>query len=76
MENLEAQAANSRRPVYLPAEWGRLVGVEKTAANHYTLFLQADSGEIYLVGLIQSGKYLFLDTYDDGGTALVIRREP
>lgn len=76
MQNLEVEAARSRRPAYLPPEWGRLVAVEKTGNVNYTLFLAADNGEIYVVRLIQSGDYLYLDTYDNGGVALVLQREP
>ena len=73
---LGVDAADSRLPAYVPAEWGRLVTVEKTGPNNYTLFLQADSGEIFLVQLIQNGNYLFLDRYDKGGVALVLKRQP
>ncbi len=76
MQNLGISTDESRRPVYLPPEWGYLVAVEKTGAANYTLFLQSTSGEIYVVRLLQSGDYLYLDTYDNGGVALVIEREP
>ncbi len=45
-------------------------------AANYTLFLQSTSGEIYVVQPLQSGDYLYLDTYDEGGVASVIQREP
>lgn len=76
MQNLETGAAHSGFPVYIPREWGRLVSVQKIDAMRYLLFLQAENGEIYLVRLIQRGEYLYLDTYDQGGIALVIKRDP
>jgi hypothetical protein len=74
MQNLGVDAASSRQPVFVPAEWGRLVAVEKTGSSDYVLFLEADRGEIYVVRLIQSGDYLYLDTRDEGGVALVVKR--
>jgi len=76
MQNLEIDAADSGFPAYVPREWGRLVSVQKTDALRYLLFLEAENGEIFLVRLIQRGEYLYLDTYDKGGVALVIKREP
>jgi hypothetical protein len=76
MRNLGLDTAKSGFPVALPQEWGRLTAVEETDPMGYSLFLQNDSGEIYIVRLIQRGQYLYLDTYDQGGVALVIRRSP
>ena len=76
MRNQGLDTSRSGFPVVLPREWGRLISVQKTDAVDYTMFLQNDAGEIYLVNLIQRGKYLYLDTYDNGGTALVIKRGP
>jgi hypothetical protein len=76
MQNMDLNISKSGLPAYLPREWGSLVTVQKTDGAGYLLFLQNDVGEIYLVRLIQNGDYLFLDTYDRGGVALVIRRNP
>jgi hypothetical protein len=76
MQNLELSANSSRRPSYIPPEWGRLVSVERLSDSKVELFLQAESGEIYLVRLTQLGDYLYLDTSDRGGVTLVLRREP
>jgi hypothetical protein len=76
MRNLGLDTAKSGFPVALPEEWGRLIAVEETDAMGYSLFLQNDRGEIYIVRLIQRGRYLYLDAYDQGGVALVIRRSP
>lgn len=76
MRNMGVNTAQSGFPAYLPREWGSLVTVQKTEDANYVLFLQSENGEIYLVRLIQRGEYLYLDTYDRGGVALVIRRNP
>src|SRR5262245_39944867 len=76
MQNAGLDLSKSGFPATLPREWGRLVSVQKTDNSGYTLFLQNDRDEIYLVRLLQRGQYLFLDTYDQGGVALVIRRTP
>jgi hypothetical protein len=76
MQNLELSAASSRRPAYLPPEWGTLVSVQRLNDSKLQLFLQAESGEIYFVRLTQQGEYLYLDTTDRGGVTLVLRRSP
>jgi hypothetical protein len=76
MQNLELSANSSRRPAYLPPEWGRLVSVQRLNDAKLELFLQAENGEIYLVRLTQQGGYLYLDTTDQGGVALVLSRQP
>ena len=76
MQNLELSASASRRPAYLPPEWGRLVSVQRLNESKVELFLQAESGDIYFVRLTQQGEYLYLDTSDQGGVALVLRRRP
>lgn len=76
IRNLELNAEKSNRPAYLPAEWGRLVSVQSIGGGSYWLFLQAESGDIYLVRLTQRGNYLYVDTSDQGGVALVIPRRP
>lgn len=76
MQNMGVKADESGRPAYLPPEWGYLVAVERTGANTFTLFLQSTDGPIYVVRLLQNGDYLYLDTYDKGGVALVLTREP
>lgn len=76
MQNLEMDASRSGRTASIPKEWGRLVSVQRTSDRHYVLFLESGSGEIYLVRLVQRGEYLYLDTYDQGGVALVIQRTP
>lgn len=76
MQNLEMDASRSGRPASIPKEWGRLVSVQRTSDRHYALFLESEGGDIYVVRLLQRGEYLYLDTYDQGGVALVIRRTP
>lgn len=76
MQNLELSASSSRRPAYLPPEWGKLVSVQRLNESKVQLFLQAESGDIYFVRLTQQGEYLYLDTTDQGGVALVLRRHP
>jgi len=76
MQNLELSASASRRPAYLPPEWGKLVSVQRLSNSKIELFLQAESGDIYFVGLTQQGEYLYLDTMDQGGVALVLGRQP
>jgi hypothetical protein len=76
MQNLELNASSSHRPAYIPAEWGRLVSVQRLDELTVQLFLQADNGEIYLVRLTQQGEYFYLDTSDKGGVVLVIKRQP
>jgi len=76
MRNQGLNTSRSGFPVLLPREWGRLVSVQKMDATNYSMFLQNDAGEIYIVNLIQRGQYFDLNTYDNGGTALVIRRGP
>ena len=76
MRNQGLNTSRSGFPVLLPREWGRLVSVQKMDATNYSMFLQSDAGEIYIVNLIQRGQYFDLNTYDNGGTALVIRRGP
>ncbi|MCW5977250.1 MAG: hypothetical protein KIT09_04195 [Bryobacteraceae bacterium] len=75
MQNMGAYAADSGRPAFLPAEWGSLVSVQRIEGDRLMMFLQNEKGEIYLVRLVQRGQYFYLDTYDHGGVALVIRRE-
>jgi hypothetical protein len=76
MQNLEVDSNLSRRPAYIPVEWGKLVSVQRLDELKIQLFLQAENGDIYLVRLTQEGEYLYLDTSDKGGVALVIRRQP
>ena len=76
MQTMGVNASESGLPAYLPAEWGKLVSVQRIENDRYMLFLQSEQGEIYVVRLIQRGQYLNLDTYDQGGVALVIRRNP
>jgi len=76
MQNLGATVTSSYRPTYLPREWGRLVAVERLDSTHLVLVLEGAKGEIYLVRLSQRGGYLFLDTTDRGGIAILIPREP
>ena len=76
MQNLELDASSSHRPAYIPAEWGKLVSVQRLDELKIQLFLQAENGDIYLVRLSQQGEYFYLDTSDKGGVALVIRRQP
>lgn len=76
MQNLEAEESSSHRPAYIPMEWGKLVSVQRLDELKMQLFLQAENGDIYLVRLTQQGQYLYLDTSDKGGVALVIRRQP
>ena len=76
MQNLELNENSSHRPTYIPAEWGKLVSVQRLDALKVQLFLQAENGDIYLVRLSQQGEYLYLDTSDKGGVVLVIKREP
>lgn len=75
MQNLELDADSSHRPAYIPAEWGKLVSVQRLDKLKVQLFLQAENGDIYLVRLTQQGEYFYLDTSDKGGVALVIRRQ-
>src|SRR5437764_13657064 len=75
MQNLELETSSSHRPAYIPAEWGRLVSVQRLTAGKVQLFFEAENGDIYLVRLTQQGEYFYLDTSDKGGVALVIRRE-
>ncbi|MCZ2074457.1 MAG: hypothetical protein HUU41_00200 [Bryobacteraceae bacterium] len=75
LQNMGVNRSESGRPAFLPREWGRLVSVQQIEGDRYVLFLQGDDGAIYLVRLLQQGQYLYLDTYDQGGVALVIRRE-
>jgi len=74
MRNQGLDAGKSGFPVFLPREWGRLVSVQKTDALNYSMFLENDAGEIYIVNLIQRGQYFYLNTYDHAGAALVIKR--
>jgi hypothetical protein len=76
MQNLELNASSSHRSVYIPAEWGKLVSVQRLNELKVQLFLQADNGEIYLVRLTQQGEYFYLDTSDKGGVVLEIKRQP
>jgi hypothetical protein len=76
LQNLDLSVNQSRRPAYLPAEWGRLISVQRLNEAKMEMFLQADNGDIYLVRLAQQGEYLYLDTTDQGGVALVLRRQP
>src|ERR1700736_6527645 len=76
MQNLELDASSSHRPAYIPAEWGKLVSVQRLDELKVQLFLQAENGDIYLVRLSQQGEYFYLDTSDKGGVVLVIRRQP
>lgn len=76
MQNTGILAGESGKPVYIPAEWGKLVSVQRVTGDRLMLFLQADNGEIYLVRMVQTGQYFYLDTQDQGGVALVIRRSP
>jgi len=76
MQNFEQSVTGSFRPAYVPAEWGRLVAVQKIDDLRYLLFFQSEKGDLYLVGLIQNGSYLFLDTTDRGGIATVLPRKP
>jgi hypothetical protein len=76
MQNMGVSASDSGLPVSLPAEWGRLITVQRIDGDRIVMFLENGKGEIYLVRLLQRGQYLYLDTYDHGGVALVIRRNP
>jgi hypothetical protein len=76
MQNLEVDASSSHRPAYIPAEWGKLVSVQRLDELKVQLFLQAENGDIYLVRLTQQGEYFYLDTSDKGGVVLVIKRQP
>src|ERR1700687_3690214 len=67
MQNLELNESSSHRAAYIPAEWGKLVSVQRLDELRVELFLQADDGEIYLVRLTQQGEYLYVDTSDKGG---------
>jgi hypothetical protein len=76
MWNLEVSADASRRPAYLPPEWGKLVSVQRLNDQKLELFLQAENGDMYFVRLTQVGEYLYLDTTDQGGVTWVLRRSP
>src|ERR1700730_10370941 len=71
MQNLELNESSSRRPAYIPAEWGKLVSVQSWHELRVQVILQADNGEIYLVPLTQQGEYFYLDTPDKGGVVPV-----
>jgi hypothetical protein len=74
--NLTLDAALSHRPAYIPREFGRLVSVHQLDRQHYMMFFEAANGDITMVRLLQQGNYLFLDTYDQGGVATVLTRQP
>ena len=74
MRNVGLETSKSGLSAVLPRDWGRLVSVQRIDGNAYVLFLQNDAGESYLVRLVQRGDYLYLDSYDQGGVALVIKR--
>lgn len=76
MQNLETEVARSGRPAYLPAEWGRVVAVERLGANAVTLVLEAENGELRFVVLTQRGAYFYLDTNDQGGVVTLLSRQP
>jgi hypothetical protein len=76
MQNQGLDTAKSGLPVWVPREWGRLVSVQKLDATNYAMFLENEAGRIYIVNLIQRGPYFYLNTYDNGGTTLVIERAP
>src|SRR5215475_7709050 len=73
VRNIGLDQSRSGLQTVLPKEWGRLVDVQRLDGNAYMMFLQNDAGEIYLVRLINQANYLYLDTYDQGGVALVIK---
>ncbi len=67
------------KPMYLPREWGELVAV-RPIQDKLVLFLQAETGEIYVVPLVVSGNFsqsneLAVDL-TNGGVVTVIPREP
>ncbi len=67
------------KPMYLPREWGRLVAV-RPIQDKLVLFLEAETGEIYVVPLVVSGNFsqsneLAVDL-TNGGIVTVIPREP
>jgi hypothetical protein len=76
IQNLELNESSSHGAAYIPAEWGKLVSVQRLDEQKVQLFLQADNGEIYLVRLTQQGEYFYLDTSDKGGVVLLIKRQP
>ena len=76
MQNLETEVARSGRPAYLPAEWGRLVTVERLGPNAVTLVLEAENGDLRFVVLTQRGAYFYLDTKDQGGVVTLLSRRP
>jgi hypothetical protein len=76
MRSFAFDASTSGRPVELPRSWGRVVGIQKMDAGGYSLFLENENGEIYVVRLVERNQVLYLDNYNQSGTALVIRRNP
>ena len=67
------------KPMYLPRDWGHLVAVHPLQ-DKLVLFLEAETGEIYVVSLVVAGNFtqsndLAVDL-TNGGIVTVIPREP
>ena len=67
------------KPMYVPREWGRLVAVQPIQ-DKLALFLEAETGEIFVVALVVSGNFtqsndLAVDL-THGGVVTVIPRQP
>lgn len=76
IQNLELAVTTSFRPAYIPLEWGRPFALTRLDALNHALLLEAENGDIFIVGLSQRGTTLFLDTSAQGGVVTVIRRKP
>ena len=72
----EIRTETSYKNFYIPYEWGQLVSAHAVGGSNFLLFFQSADGPIYIVNAVLRGRYLYVDTSDDGGVTVYIPRTP
>lgn len=76
IQNYELRTETSYKNFYVPYEWGPLVSVQAIGGTNFLLFYQSADGPVYVVNAVLRGRYLYVDTTEDGGVTIFIPRTP
>lgn len=76
IQNFELRTETSYRNFYVPYEWGHLVAVQAIGGTNFLLFFQSADGPVYIVNGVLHGRYLYIDTSDEGGVTVYVPRTP
>ena len=76
IQNYELRTETSYKNFYIPGEWGQLVAVQTIGGANFLLFFQSHDGPVYVINAVQRGRFLYLDTSEEGGVTVYIPRTP